>query len=37
MHDFLPAYDEIPRREEISNINKDTYQHLLDLVIGDWL
>lgn len=37
LHDILPAYEAIPRKTEIENINRDTYQHLLDLVARDWL
>ena len=36
LHDILPAYEEIPRKEEVRRINKDTIQRLMDAVSGEW-
>ncbi len=36
LHDVLPAFDEIPRKEEIKKINKEIIQRLLDAVAGEW-
>ncbi len=37
LHDALPAYDEIPRKQEIINTNKDTIRRLMDSVSQHWL
>ncbi len=37
LHDVLPAYDEIPRKQEILNTNKDTIRRLMDSVSQHWL
>jgi hypothetical protein len=37
LHDDLPAFESIPRRAEIEQINRDTYRRLMDLVAADWL
>ncbi len=35
-HDPNPSYNPIPRKEEISNHNKDMLRRLLDMVTPDW-
>lgn len=37
LHDSLPAFKTIPRKDEIGQINRDTYRRLMDLVVADWL
>ena len=36
LHDTLPAFDAIPRKEEILNTNKDTIRRLMDSVSQYW-
>ncbi len=36
-HDPNPSYNPIPRKEEITNHNKDMLRRLLDMVTPDWL
>ena len=36
LHDSLPAFDLIPRKEEILNTNKDTIRRLMDSVALNW-
>ncbi len=36
VHDVLPAFDKIPRKEEIRRINRDVIQRLMDAVAGKW-
>lgn len=37
LHDSNPAFDPIPRKEEIVRANRDLVRNLLDAVAGDWL
>lgn len=37
LHDQLPAFDPIPRKEEVVKHNKDVVQRLMDAVAPDWL
>jgi len=37
LHDVLPAFDKIPRKNEIENHNRDTVRRLNDLVSPHWL
>lgn len=37
LHDVLPAFEPIPRKEEITRHNKDLIQRLLDAVSMDWI
>lgn len=37
LHDSFPAYEPIPRRMEILQLNKDLVRRLLDGVSADWL
>lgn len=36
LHDSLPAFEKIPRKEEILSINKDTITRLMDSVALNW-
>ena len=36
LHDSLPAFEKIPRKEEILNTNKDTITRLMDSVALNW-
>ncbi len=37
LHDRLPAYDPIPRKEEIERANRQLIQRIMDSVAADWL
>jgi acetoin utilization protein AcuC len=37
LHDILPAYEPIPRKDEISRHNRELIQRILDAVAPDWL
>lgn len=37
LHDPNPAYQSIPRKEEIVRHNRDLIQRLMDAVVADWL
>ena len=37
LHDTFPAYDPIPRKDEITRHNRDLIQRMLDAVAPDWI
>ncbi len=37
LHDVLPAYNSIPRKDEITRHNRELIQRLLDAVAADWI